>query len=335
MQNIPQSFPTEKVENKRSWNRNSDFSHIVHVFSKETQDEIRDYLDMSVTKKVLGREEIESVDYNPNELSNLVSEIESVRPQVDTGTGFVVFPDWEGLTIHQSRVASWLVDNTFGKCKEQDDRGSRLIEIYNQSDTLSMKTGARYHVTREGNSPHTDGPQIIDDPDYLCLRCVNDAWVGGENILVTGESIYNNLLENASDLIGVLSDNFYFHCRGVKNAEGREYFQAPILSMDKEGIRLRFLDHYIREGHKFARTPLTYKQEKAIQYINSLFEQSDLQFRARLEPGQQVVFANKRMLHARTEFVDLNPANEHYDPSQLDNIKTANRLMDRTWTYKR
>ena len=335
MQKIPSVFPSEKIEHERSWNKDSNFSQIVHAFSKETQNEVRDYIGKNVAKKNLSKNEIESVSYNPNELSNLLAEIESVRPQVDTGIGFVVFPSWEGLNVHESRVASWLVDNAFGECGEQDDKGSRLIEIYNQSDELSMKTGARYHETREGNSPHTDGPQVLNDPDYLCLRCVNNAWMGGENILVTGESIFNNLLESAPELIAVLSSDFFFHCRGVDKINGREYFPAPIMSIDDGGIRLRFLDHYIRMGHEIADKPLTYMQEKAIQYLDSLFEQSDLQFRARLEHGQQVVFANKRMLHARTEFVDLNPASEHYDPMQLDNIKTANRLMDRTWTYKR
>ena len=329
---IPDGFPSEPIVSKRTWNKKSNFSNVVHSCSEETQKQVRNYVKGQTHEGLLTRAEIESVKYDPKELPKLTYEIDQVRPQVDTGIGFVVFPKWNDLNVHQSRVASWMVDNAFGETRVQDEQGSRLCELFNVSNKLSMKTGARYHLTREGNSPHTDAVQLLDDPDYLCLRCVSDALIGGENILVSADSIYNHLLENAPGLIKTLTNDFFFQCRGVPT--GKEYIPAPIISMDEGGIRLRFIDHYIREGHRFAGQPLTNEQERGIQYLNSLFEQSDLQFRARLEPGQQVVFANKKMLHARTEFADYNPPKEVYDPSQLE-TRTPNRLMDRTWSYKR
>lgn len=332
---IPRGFPTVPIVSARAWDKRSDFSGIVHSFSEKTQNEVVNYVKGQVSSCPLTRAEIEKVGYDSGKLPSLTEEIEKVRPQVDSGIGFVVFPRWDGLNIHQSRVASWLVDNAFGETRVQDEEGSRLIEIFNMGDNLSMSKGARYHVTREGNSPHTDAVQLLNDPDYLCLRCVSDSLVGGENILVSADSIYNNLLENAPWMIGTLSKDFLFHRRGVASDDEKNYVKAPIIGLDDGGIRLRFLDYYIREGHKMAKQPLTTEQERGIQYLDSLFAQSDLQFRARLEPGQQVVFANKRMLHARTEFVDYNTPKEVYDHAQLDNLETANRLMDRTWSCKR
>lgn len=333
--NIPHGFPSKPIMSARAWNKGSKLSGIVHGFLNETEREVRDYIKGRVHDGVLTKTEIEAVDYDPAKLPRLTAEIEQVRPQVDSGIGFVVFPRWSGLNVHQSRVASWLVDNAFGETRVQDEEGSRLIEIFNMGDNLSMQTGARYHVTREGNSPHTDAVQLLDDPDYLCLRCVSDSLVGGENILVSADSMYNHMLENAPWFIDTFTKDFFFHRRGVPGSDGKNYVRSPIIGMDDGELRLRFLDHYIREGHKVAGRPLTTEQERAIQYMNSLFAQSDLQFRARLEPGQQVVFANRRMLHARTEFVDYNAPKETYDPAQLDNLETANRLMDRTWSSKR
>lgn len=332
---IPKKFPLEKIVSLRAWDKNSDFSGVVHSFSSDTQEEIQHYIRPLVPRRPLTGKDVEAVPYTPEELPHLIAEIEQVRPQVDTGLGFVIFPAWKGLNVYESRVASWLVDNAFGEPRVQDDQGSHLIEIFNVSDQLSMKTGARYHVTREGNSPHTDAPQVLQDPDYLCLRCVSDGWIGGENILVSADSIYNNLLAQAPELISVLGSDFFFHCRGVAMIEGKEYFPAPILDVDEGGVRLRFLDYYIKAGHDLAGKPFTPEQQKAIYYLNSLFEQSDLQFRGRLQAGQQVVFANKRMLHSRTEFVDRHPAQPEYNPGQLEDLSTANRLMDRTWSYKR
>ena len=331
---IPEGYPTSAIVSERAWDKSSDFSNAIHEFSDETQEEVAAYVKKRVSEGPLSKAEVEAVEYDPNSLPLLVAEIEKVRPQVDTGIGFVVFPAWKNLNVHQSRVASWLVDNAFGEAKIQDDQGSRLIEIYNVSDSLSMKTGARYHETREGNSPHTDSPQVPSDPDYLCLRCVCDALVGGENILVTMDSMYNYMLKNAPEMISVLTKDFFFHRRGVVQENGA-FFPAPILSKDSGGLRMRFLDHYITRGHELSGNPLTPEQTKAIHYLNSLFEISELQFKATLLPGQQVVFANKRMLHARTEFTDRNPATEKYDPKQLDDLSKANRLMDRSWSFKR
>lgn len=334
---LPLGFPTKPIQSKRAWTSDSDLlSEAIHPFLEETQKEVKNYVGSRTGKGPITREQIQNIPYHPGQLPNLVNEIEGLRDQVDNGIGFVVFPALEnGLSVHQSRVASWLVSNAFGEPRIQDDEGSRLIEIFSTQGNPSMKTGARYHVTKEGSSPHTDGPQVLEDPDYLCLRCVSDGWKGGENTLVTADTMYNFMLEHNPDMINTLSKSFIFHRRGVPIGEGEAYFEAPILSMESGSLRLRFLDHYIRGGYEMAGIPLTDEQEGAIQYLNSLFDNPKLQFNARLEPGQQVVFANKRMLHSRTAFEDRNPPADHYDLSQLDDLETASRLMDRTWSYKR
>jgi alpha-ketoglutarate-dependent taurine dioxygenase len=328
------SLPKEKIQSARAWDKGTDLGKVVHTFSNKTQAEVTEFVKMAVPEGPLTAERISQVVYDASVTPRLQAEVESIRDQVDNGIGFVVFPAWEGMDVHQSRVASWLVDNAFGECRVQDDKGTRLIEIFNKDDGLSMKTGARYHDTREGNSPHTDGPQVLEDPDYLCLRCVNDALIGGENILVTADSMYNWMLDNAPGVLETLGNDFIFHARGVPQVDGRAYFKKPVFEMDEVGLRMRFLDHYMKGGHKIADQPMTPDQSHALYVVNSLFEQSDLQFKARLAPGQQVVFANKRMLHARTEFADRSPATEVYDHASLANLSSANRLMDRTWTYK-
>ena len=329
------TFPTGPIEGPRAWTAASELEGVVHKFSPAAQEEVRRFVQERAPSGVLDRAAIEAVVYDPTALPLLTAEVDQVRPQVDQGIGFVVFPAWKDLDVHQSRVASWMVAGTFGETRVQDNEGRRLIEIYNADDGLSMRTGARYHETREGNSPHTDAPQRPDDPDYLCLRCVSDGLFGGESMLVTADTIHNRLLATAPDMLEALRGDFYFQCRGVDQVGGRDYFAKPVMSMDGGGLRMRFLDHYMREGHNLAGVPLTAEQERAIHGINCVFDESHLQFRALLEPGQQIVFANTRMLHARTGFADPNAPSQVYDLDQLANIPTANRLMDRTWSYKR
>lgn len=333
---LPAGFPTTPIQSSMSWKQGSDMGDVVYAFSNEAQDEMRQYIEERAPPGVLSLDQITSVAYERKKLPVFSSEIERARPQVDSGIGFVVFPEWKGLDVHQSRVASWLVDNAFGEPAPQDVNGLKLMELYKVSEDASVKRGYRYHETSEGNSPHTDGAQVIEDPDYLCLRAVSQAAVGGGNILVSADSLYNAMLERAPDLIGSLATNFHFDVRGVTEQEGSAAsYVRPIMSMDNGEMRLRFLDWYIFEGHKAADVPLTLEQRRAIDGLNCLFDESDLQFTAKLEAGQQIVFANKRLLHARTPFIDPNKPKRVYEPAQLDDLDNANRLMDRTWSHKK
>ena len=81
--------------------------------------------------------------------------------------------------------------------------------------------------------------------------------------------------------------------------------------------------------------PMTQEQQKAIMLINTLCTQKELQFRAKLKTGEQVVFATNCCYTARTEFLDRIPSNDQDDPNQLDDLKTARRLMDRAWSNTR
>ena len=60
----------------------------------------------------------------------------------------------------------------------------------------SMKTGGRYHETKEGGSHHTDSPQWKDVPDYLSLFCVHNAKKGGTNLFLSAYTIHNKILNN-------------------------------------------------------------------------------------------------------------------------------------------
>ena len=66
-----------------------------------------------------------------------------------------------------------LIAKILGELIIQNIRQEKIVEIKDVGK--SMKTGGRYHETREGGSHHTDSPQWKEVPDYLGLFCVHDA----------------------------------------------------------------------------------------------------------------------------------------------------------------
>ena len=60
----------------------------------------------------------------------------------------------------------------------------------------SMKTGGRYHHTKEGGSYHTDGSHLYKNPpDYVGLLCINPAKKGGVSKFMSAYTIHNKLLD--------------------------------------------------------------------------------------------------------------------------------------------
>ena len=60
-----------------------------------------------------------------------------------------------------------LIAKILGELIIQNIRQEKIVEIKDVGK--SMKTGGRYHETREGGSHHTDSPQWKEVPDYLSL----------------------------------------------------------------------------------------------------------------------------------------------------------------------
>ena len=85
-----------------------------------------------------------------------------------------------------------------------------LVEFVIQDEGKSMKTGGRYHQTKEGGSYHTDSPQWPDVPDSVGLLCINPAKEGGINKFLSAYSIHNEINKKDPFLLELLYSKFYF-----------------------------------------------------------------------------------------------------------------------------
>ena len=80
-----------------------------------------------------------------------------------------------------------------------------------------MKTGGRYHQTREGGSYHTDSPSM----EYICLITLacyfvfDPAKIGGTSKFLSAYSIHNQTVYKKIEyLLEQLYNKFHFDKRG-------------------------------------------------------------------------------------------------------------------------
>jgi hypothetical protein len=211
----------------------------------------------------------------------------------------------------------------------QNHLGHKVIEVYDRGGK-SIEDGARYHQTRQGAYVHNDG---VSDPlpiDYLILACGQKALLGGESILIDASAVYAELMA-FPDVLEELKCDFYFENRGMAIEE--QLFRAPILSFSKEGIPLiRYFRVYIESAHLKAGVPLTSGQIQALDFLDTVLDQSSVQHRVLLEPGQVLISADNKFLHTRTHFIDINAPSEEIDDATP--LKDLNRYMLRMWLRK-
>jgi alpha-ketoglutarate-dependent taurine dioxygenase len=181
-----------------------------------------------------------------------------------------------------------------------------------------MKTGGRYHHTKEGGSYHTDGSHLYKNPpDYVGLLCINPAKKGGVSKFMSAYTIHNKLL-NHKEILEVLYNKFH-HDRKNEHLENEEPTRfEPIFEFLNDDLKFKYQRELIETGHEKANQPLDEKQIQAINLLEEILRDSNQMVTYDLQSGDMMFSNNRWLIHDRTSFED------HED----ENLK---RLLIRTW----
>ena len=237
-------------------------------------------------------------------ISDCHSAVTPVLSALESGPGFAVV---EGVptdqsSVHELKLIYWSVGQLFGEPFPQKVRGTLLYDVRDEGDDVA--SGARFSTTKAESSFHTDASFHPRLPDYVGLLCLRTAKRGGSSQLVSAYSIHNMLLATQPDLLRVLYDPFLFDRRGEHERRESATTEAPMFVWDGAELTVRYLDLYIREGHRLAGRNLTEDQRLALGAMKDLCADSSLQFEFNLEPGQMLFVNNHWILHNRTSFED-------------------------------
>ena len=222
----------------------------------------------------------------------------------------------ESFSVKEKTSIYTLAAKILGELIIQNIQQEKIVEVKDVGK--SMKTGGRYHETKEGGSHHTDSPQWKNVPDYIGLFCVHNAKKGGTNLFLSAYTIHNRILQERKDLLDIFYEKFHFDKRGeFKDGESPTVFE-PIFELKDEKLYFRYLRNYIDAGHDIQNQPLSQPQKDALTYLDSLMRVEDIAMKYDLKPGDMVFSDNHWVVHGRMLFED-------YDD---ENLK---RFMLRTW----
>ena len=276
------------------------------------------HLDSEIIQELTERRnELDSI--NKNDLPLFKKKILDFRNErLLDGVGLFVIDGicMESFSVKEKTSIYTLAAKILGELIIQNIQQEKIVEVKDVGK--SMKTGGRYHETKEGGSHHTDSPQWKNVPDYIGLFCVHNAKKGGTNLFLSAYTIHNRILQERKDLLDIFYEKFHFDKRGeFKDGESPTVFE-PIFELKDEKLYFRYLRNYINAGHDIQNQPLSQPQKDALTYLDSLMRVEDIAMKYDLKPGDMVFSDNHWVVHGRMLFED-------YDD---ENLK---RFMLRTW----
>lgn len=294
-------------ENNESW---------IHRFTDEDLVEIEAALngvrERGLVVPDFGREEFP--------LPKLEAKINTVLEEVEDGRGFALF---RGLPVEKYdldtlRIIYWGIGAYFGNPISQNSKGQILADVVDLGNDYS-DINVRGYKTSAELTPH------VDSSDLVALLCVNTARSGGESMLSSSMSVYNEILANHREFLPVLYRGFKRDLRGegvTAELDELTFHEIPIFSYFAGKLSCNMNEKIIRSAHTKMNQPLTPLEEGALKCVMTLARRPDICFRMFLQKGDIQLVNNYTVLHSRAEYTD------HAEPER------KRRLM-RFWVNSR
>jgi hypothetical protein len=185
-----------------------------------------------------------------------------------------------------------------GKARSQNARGHLLGHVRDIGADLADRN-VRIYQTARRQTFHTDSC------DAVGLLCVHQAMDGGDSLLVSSTSVYNEFQRRRPDLVPLLFEPIATDRRGEVPAGEKPYFEIPIFNWHAGYLSALYQRQYVDSAQKVpGAPPLSEAKIEALDLLDALTNDPTLNFVMRLEPGDMQFVHNHTLMHDRTAFRD-------------------------------
>jgi hypothetical protein len=227
-----------------------------------------------------------------------------LRKELIEGRGFELL---RGLPVHEwprekAACAFLGLGAHVGVARSQNAAGHLLGHVRDLGKS-STDPGVRIYQTAERQTFHADSCDIV------ALACLVQAKAGGESLLVSTLTVYNELLRRGrSDLAEALLLPVAVDRRGeVPEGMAPFFLVSPVVwHAGKLGSGAGYQRQYIDSAQRrFPEAPrLSALQLEALDCFDALLDDPSLHFSMKLRPGDIQFVYNHALLHDRSGFTD-------------------------------
>jgi TfdA family taurine catabolism dioxygenase TauD len=302
--NIPEHIKTQAawygpdmIADPSNWTINLSDKHVT-----ELRDAAQGYL---ATERDIA--EITAASFPLPTLANTLAEL---RNDLIHGRGFALVKGLPVKEMTRAEAASIFcgIGAHLGHARSQNAKGHVLGHVRDIGRDPN-DPNARIYQTHERQTFHTDSSDVVG------LICLNDAKEGGDSLLVSAETIFNEMRKTHPDLAELLMGPIATDRRGEVPDRADPWFEIPVFSWHAGKISVQYQRQYIDSAQRFDAAPrLTDKHVEALDMFDALANDERLNFKMRLAPGDMQFVYNHALLHDRTGFTD------HLEPEMMRHL---------------
>lgn len=221
--------------------------------------------------------------------------------QMDAGRGFILV---RGLRTEEygDTVAGaifFVMSLHLGQPIGQNQRGDLLDHVIATSNKTLDDEGALPSRVRDRLPFHSDSSDVV------ALMCLHGAKEGGASSLVSGTTIYNEMLRRRPDLAPRLFDTYHWDWRRQDPDSPELTYTSPIISY-VDGVFSTYAGStMIFSAQEYPGVPqLTPEQIEAINLFEEISQEPGLPIDMDFQPGDVQWLLNYAALHSRTSYTD-------------------------------
>lgn len=233
-------------------------------------------------------------------LPSLGPRLLKLRQQLIRGIGFGL---WRGLPVERYSEREIVtifygLGTHLGNARSQNAQGHILGHVRNLG-LDSSDPNVRIYQTRERQTFHTDSCDVVG------LMCLQPAKEGGLSLLVSADTVFNEMRRRRPDLLELLLQPIATDRRGEVPDGMLPYLLIPVFSYYDGRITPFYQRQYIESAQRFEDAPrLTAKHIEALDLFDTLCNDPAIHLTMMLEKGDMQFVYNHAMLHDRTGFED-------------------------------
>lgn len=223
-----------------------------------------------------------------------------LRQDLIQGKGFALL---KGLPIDQYSEREMItiffgIGTHLGSARSQNAQGHVLGHVRNLGlDSTDPKV--RIYQTSERQTFHTDSADVVG------LLCLQPAKEGGKSLLLSANTVFNEMHQRRPDLLSLLLQPIATDRRGEVPAGMLPYLLIPVFSYFEQRITPFYQRQYIESAQRFPDAPrLTPQHFEALNLFDEICNDPAFHLTMMLEKGDIQFVYNHAMLHDRTGFID-------------------------------
>ena len=225
---------------------------------------------------------------------------ESAR-QLDNGRGFLLV---RGLKTQEygdtlAGAIFFILGLHLGKPIGQNQMGDVLDHVVATSNKTMDDEGALPSRVRDRLPFHSDSSDVV------ALMCLRGAKEGGASSLVSGTTIYNEILRRRPDLAPLLFEPFHWDWRRQDPDSPEMTYDSPIISYVDGIFSMYAGNSMIFSAQEYPGVPpLTDDQVELLHLFDEISQEPGLPIDMDFQPGDVQWLLNYAALHSRTSYDD-------------------------------